>query len=131
VVVPSIYEPFGMVALEAAAAGAPLAVAATGGLAEIVEPGHTGMTFPTRDPEALADAVSTLLADQEAARLMAKRARTMVRTDYHWAGIAARTAATYRATVASTPENQAQARARLATRRPAIVVPEGNLLALH
>jgi len=53
-VVPSLYEPFGMVALEAAAAGAPLAVAATGGLAEIVEPGVTGVTFPHSDPEALA-----------------------------------------------------------------------------
>ena len=48
--VPSLYEPFGMVALEAAAAGAPLAVAATGGLAEIVEPGVTGVTFPHSDP---------------------------------------------------------------------------------
>lgn len=38
--VPSIYEPFGMVALEGAAAGAPLAVAATGGLAEIVDHPH-------------------------------------------------------------------------------------------
>ena len=53
-VVPSIYEPFGMVALEAASAGAPLAVAATGGLAEIVEPGETGVTFPAKSPEALA-----------------------------------------------------------------------------
>jgi glycogen(starch) synthase len=56
-VVPSIYEPFGMVALEAASAGAPLAVAATGGLAEIVEPGVTGVTFPARNPEGLAAAV--------------------------------------------------------------------------
>src|SRR5205823_7351336 len=71
VVVPSIYEPFGMVALEAAAAGAPLAVAATGGLAEIIEPGITGMTFPAHDPGALADAVSTLLADNPTARRMA------------------------------------------------------------
>src|SRR5258705_13130597 len=52
-VVPSIYEPFGMVALEGASAGAPLAVAATGGLAEIVEPGVTGVTFPAKSPEAL------------------------------------------------------------------------------
>ena len=40
--VPSLYEPFGMVALEAAAARTPLVVAATGGLREIVEPGVTG-----------------------------------------------------------------------------------------
>jgi len=130
VVVPSIYEPFGMVALEAAAAGAPLAVAATGGLAEIVEPGVTGVTFPAQDPEALAHAVAGLLGDDQAARHMARRARTMVRTRYDWPGIATRTAATYRATIADQPENRAEARARLAARHPAIVVPEGNLLAL-
>jgi glycogen synthase len=130
VVVPSIYEPFGMVALEAAAAGAPVAVAATGGLAEIVEPGVTGMTFPAKDPGALAHAVAGLLGDDQAARHMARRARTMVRTRYDWPGIAARTAATYRATIADQPASRATARARLAPRRPAIVVPGGNLLAV-
>src|SRR5437764_11449405 len=126
VVVPSIYEPFGMVALEAAAAGAPLAVAATGGLAELGEPGITGMTFPARDPEALAGAVSTLLADQRSARRMAKRARLMVRTRYDWPGIAARTADIYRATLATPPGH----RARRTADRPPIVVPDGNLLAV-
>ena len=130
VVVPSIYEPFGMVALEAAAAGAPLAVAATGGLAEIVEPGITGLTFPAKNPEALAEAVSTLLADNPTARRMAHQARTMVRSRYDWTGIAARTADAYRATIDNTPERRAQARARLAVRRAPIVVPEGNLLAV-
>jgi glycogen(starch) synthase len=94
-VVPSLYEPFGMVALEAAAAGAPLAVAATGGLAEIVEPGVTGVTFPHSDPHALADAVDVLLADEVSARRMAREARAMVAERYSWAAIAARTAAAY------------------------------------
>jgi glycogen synthase len=129
-VVPSIYEPFGMVALEAAAAGAPLAVSATGGLAEIVRPGVTGMTFPAKDPGALADAVCTLLRDQVGARRMARRARAMVESSYGWASIAERTAGAYRATVTDAPENRAQARARVAARRQEIVVPEGNLLAL-
>ncbi|HKT03038.1 MAG TPA: glycosyltransferase family 4 protein [Rugosimonospora sp.] len=131
-VVPSIYEPFGMVALEAAAAGAPLAVAATGGLAEIVEPGVTGVTFPAKNPDALADAVSTLLSDESNARKMADQAREMVQTRYGWAAIAKRTAASYRRTVARSPENRAKARARakLVTSRPTIVVPEGNLLTL-
>src|SRR5690606_10004069 len=94
-VVPSLYEPFGMVALEAAAAGAPLAVAATGGLAEIVEPGVTGVTFPHSDPDALAEAVGSLLADEMFARRVARRARTMVSQRYGWAQIAARTAESY------------------------------------
>jgi glycogen(starch) synthase len=126
VVVPSIYEPFGMVALEAAAAGAPLAVADTGGLAEIVKPGVTGVTFPAKNPGALADAVSTLLTDDRTAREMAQRARAMVRNTYGWVSIADRTARAYRRAIDDSPEHRAEVRAR----RRTIVVPEGNLLAL-
>jgi glycogen(starch) synthase len=113
-----------MVALEAAAAGAPIAVAATGGLAEIVEPGVTGMTFPTQNPEALADSVANLLGDDEAARHMARRARAMVRTRYDWPSIAARTVETYRATLTDRPG----ARIRTTAHHRPIVVPDGNLL---
>ncbi|NUT36345.1 MAG: glycosyltransferase family 4 protein [Hamadaea sp.] len=95
-VVPSLYEPFGMVALEAAAAGAPLAVAATGGLAEIVQPGVNGVTFPHSDPDALASAVGGLLADRSGARRMVAHGRRMLRERYAWHSIAARTAAAYR-----------------------------------
>ena len=78
-VVPSIYEPFGMVALEAAAAGTPVAVADTGGLAEIVDHGVTGVKFPSQDPSALAASVSGVLGDREFARTLARRARRRVR----------------------------------------------------
>nr|WP_221377961.1 glycosyltransferase family 4 protein [Actinoplanes polyasparticus] len=94
-VVPSIYEPFGMVALEAAAAGTPVAVADTGGLAEIVDHGVTGVKFPPGDPAALAAAVGSVLADREHARGLARRARRRVHDDFAWAGIAAATVATY------------------------------------
>jgi glycogen synthase len=129
-VVPSLYEPFGMVALEAAAAGAPLAVAATGGLAEIVEPGVTGVTFPHSDPDALADAVSTLLGDVVFARRVALEARTRITERYGWASIAARTAAAYGTAVCEAPGAQARLAARLAADRRPVVVPEGNLLAV-
>lgn len=125
-VVPSLYEPFGMVALEAAAAGAPLAVATTGGLAEIVEPGVTGVTFPHSDPDALAEAVGSLLADQAFARQVARRARTMVSRRYSWAQIAARTAESYVAAGRDAAGHETERRAG-APRRP-LVVPEGNLL---
>jgi glycogen(starch) synthase len=129
-VVPSLYEPFGMVALEAAAAGAPLAVSATGGLAEIVEPGVTGVTFPHSDPDALAGAVGTLLADQPFARSVARRARTMVAERYGWSTIAARTAAAYAtARRESSAFDSRQARMLLEQGRAKIVVPDGNLLA--
>jgi glycogen synthase len=96
-VVPSIYEPFGMVALEAAAAGTPVAVADTGGLAEIVEHGVTGVKFAPGDPVSLAEAVGAVLADREYARRLARQARRRVREDFAWPAIAARTAAVYAA----------------------------------
>ncbi|MEU8813260.1 glycosyltransferase family 4 protein [Actinoplanes sp. NPDC048796] len=94
-VVPSIYEPFGMVALEAAAAGTPIAVADTGGLAEIVDDGVTGVKFTPGSPDALAEAVDTVLTDRDLARRMARRGRRKVREDFAWPGIAAATLDTY------------------------------------
>ncbi|MFJ8204456.1 glycosyltransferase family 4 protein [Micromonospora chalcea] len=127
--VPSIYEPFGMVALEGAAAGAPLAVARTGGLAEIVEPGVTGMTFAPHDPDGLVEAVHALLSDRDRARVLARRARAMVHERYGWAAIASRTAAAYAAAIAGDPSfTAARARHRMTHGRPTPRVPEGNLL---
>ncbi|MDZ5446123.1 glycosyltransferase family 4 protein [Micromonospora sp. 4G57] len=127
--VPSIYEPFGMVALEGAAAGAPLAVARTGGLAEIVEPGVTGMTFAPQDPDGLTEAVHALLSDREHARALARRARTMVHEQYGWSAIAARTAATYAAAIANDPQFTAErAEHRMTVGRATTPIPAGNLL---
>ncbi len=95
VVVPPLYEPSGLVALEAAAAGAPLAVADTGGLRDVVEPGITGLRFTPGDARALGDAVSRLLHDRAAARRMAEHAQRAVRRDRSWAAVAARTVETY------------------------------------
>ncbi|MFF5078987.1 glycosyltransferase family 4 protein [Actinoplanes sp. NPDC000266] len=94
-VVPSIYEPFGMVALEAAAAGTPIAVADTGGLAEIVDDGVTGVKFTPGSPEALAGAVDAVLADRDFARRLARQGRLKVREDFAWPTIAAATLDTY------------------------------------
>jgi glycogen(starch) synthase len=94
-VVPSIYEPFGMVALEAAAAGTPIAVADTGGLSEIVDDGETGVKFTPGDPAALTNAVDAVLTDRELARRLARRARQKVREEFAWPGIAGATAEVY------------------------------------
>ncbi|NJP35910.1 glycosyltransferase family 4 protein, partial [Micromonospora thermarum] len=127
--VPSIYEPFGMVALEGAAAGAPLAVSATGGLAEIVEPGVTGMTFRPQDPEGLTDAVHALLSDRDHARQLARRARQMVHDQYGWAQIASRTASTYAQAITEAPAfAAARAAHRMTHGRTQPAIPEGNLL---
>jgi glycogen(starch) synthase len=128
-VVPSLYEPFGMVALEAAAAGAPLAVARTGGLVEIVDHDVTGVTFPPHETDGLVEAVDSLLADTGSARRMAAEARAMVTERFAWTGIAARTAGTYATAVADGPTFALeQAESRLAYGMPEVVFPDGNLL---
>ncbi|MER7445170.1 glycosyltransferase family 4 protein, partial [Micromonospora avicenniae] len=129
-VVPSIYEPFGMVALEGAAAGAPIAVSVTGGLAEIVEPGVTGMTFQPQDPDGLVEAVHALLADPDRARALARRAGALVREQYGWSAIARRTAASYAAAISGGPAFAAErAEQRMAAGRTLPPVSAGNLLA--
>jgi glycogen synthase len=129
-VVPSIYEPFGMVALEGASAGAPLAVAQTGGLAEIVRPGETGVTFPAKNPHALAASVGALLGDEPFARRVATRAKAMVAECYTWDAIAGRTGEVYGKAVMEAPGYAArQAATYFDHGRPTIVVPDGNLLA--
>jgi glycogen(starch) synthase len=96
VVVPSVYEPFGMIALEAQLAGTPVAVADTGGLAELVQHGITGVRFASQDPAALAEAVAGLLRDPEQAAGMARAAQLRARSGFSWQEVARRTAAVYR-----------------------------------
>ncbi|MDQ1740275.1 MAG: glycogen synthase [Pseudonocardiales bacterium] len=95
VVVPSLYEPFGMVALEAQLAGTPVAVSDTGGLAELVEPGVTGTRFLPESPAAIAAAVRQVLADPIDARQMAARAQRRAREEFGWDTVARRTAEVY------------------------------------
>jgi glycogen synthase len=96
VVLPSRYEPFGIVALEAAAAGAPLVASTAGGLGEVVVDGRTGVSFPPGDVPALAAAVHTVLADPTAAATRARAARSRLAVDFDWNHIATATAEVYR-----------------------------------
>jgi glycogen synthase len=95
VVLPSRYEPFGIVALEAAAAGAPLVASTAGGLAEVVVDGETGLSFAPGDVPGLVRAVRTVLSDPAAARVRAAAARARLATDFDWDDIAAATARVY------------------------------------
>lgn len=94
-VLPSHYEPFGIVALEAAATGIPLVVADVGGLGEAVIDGHTGMSYPPRDVAALAAAVRSVLDDPQAAQQRAVAARERLTSDFEWHCIADETAQVY------------------------------------
>lgn len=95
VVLPSRYEPFGIVALEAAAARAPVVASDAGGLGEAVLDGVTGLSFPVGDVGALAAAVVAVLDDPSAAAVRAEAAHARLATDFSWPAIAAATAALY------------------------------------
>lgn len=129
-VMPSRYEATGTVALEAAASGAALVVASTGGLASIVEHGVTGVRFPVGEPDGLADAVNALLQDPMFAQNLASKARQMVRDRHSWQATARRTAAVYADAVATAPAFEARRQATLlGNGMPVVFVPPGNLLA--
>jgi glycogen synthase len=98
VVLPSRYEPFGIVALEAAAAGAPLVASRAGGLGEVVLDGVTGLSFDPGDVAGCAAAVIAALDAPAAAHRRAETARERLATDFAWPAIAADTAALYAAT---------------------------------
>jgi glycogen(starch) synthase len=93
-VVPSIYEPFGLVALEAMASGCPCIVADTGGLREVVPHEEVGLRFTSRDPQSLAEMVERLLTQDDLRdRLVAEASEHVLRFD--WGEIAGRTTALY------------------------------------
>lgn len=94
-VLPSHYEPFGIVALEAAATGIPLVTSDVGGLGEAVIDGQTGLCYPPRDVAALAAAVRSVLDDPQAARQRAIAARERLTSEFEWHTIADETAQVY------------------------------------
>jgi glycogen(starch) synthase len=94
-VVPSIYEPFGLVALEAMASGCPCLVADTGGLREVVPNDDVGLRFRSRDPESLGEMAERLLTDTELRDRLVAEASEHVLT-FDWADVARQTAIVYR-----------------------------------
>jgi len=86
-VMPSHYESFGMVALEAMACGTPVIASEVGGLAYLVRDGETGFTIPDQEPEQLCEKISWLLNDSELHANMSQRAVEYAQ-DYAWEKIA-------------------------------------------
>ena len=89
VVVPSHYESFGMVALEAMACGTPVVASQVGGLAYLVQDGITGFTVPVNEPQALAECLIKLLEDISLRKQMGEQAAAFTQ-DYDWEKIAVR-----------------------------------------
>jgi glycogen(starch) synthase len=101
-VVPSIYEPFGLVALEAMASGCPCLVADTGGLREVVPNADVGLRFRSRDPRSLAAMAERLLTDRELReRLVAEASEHVLSFD--WTDVTRQIAALYAEVAAEQP----------------------------
>jgi alpha-maltose-1-phosphate synthase len=112
-VCPSIYEPFGLINVEAMACETPVVAAAVGGIPEIVVDGESGLlvpleldasklgspTDPGRFAADLAAGIDRMLADPEAAAVMGRRGREIVVERFAWPEIAAQTVALYRSLV--------------------------------
>jgi starch synthase len=111
---PSVYEPFGIINLEAMACGAPVVASATGGILEVVVEGETGHLVPfeadpvtsfPQHPEAfsraLAEKVSALLADPAQAKAFGAAGRRRVEQHFSWTSIAQQTIALYQQLIAA------------------------------
>ena len=114
---PSIYEPFGIINLEAMACGTPVVASAVGGIPEVVLDGETGVLVPVPqqpaapfeplDPEGfsrdLAGAINRLLAHPALRERMAVAGRARVESEFSWTAIANQTVELYRSLVAAHP----------------------------
>ena len=95
IVLPSRYEPFGIIALEAAASGTPLVASTAGGLGEAVVDGETGMSFQPGDVAGLTSAVREVLDDPAGAQQRAVAARDRLTADFDWNKVAEDTVHVY------------------------------------
>lgn len=93
-VMPSLYESFGMVALEGMACGTPVIASEVGGLGYLVQNGETGYTVPDSDPQALCEKLSILLNDASLRETMGLRAASYA-LDYAWDKIATQIVVVY------------------------------------
>lgn len=93
-VAPSIYEPFGLVAVEAMACGTPVVVSDTGGLREVVSGGH-GLTFTPQDADHLTEVLARVLGDGRLAAELTVRGRDRILARYDWGEVARSTLEVY------------------------------------
>jgi alpha-maltose-1-phosphate synthase len=104
---PSLYEPLGIVNLEAMACGAAVVASDVGGIPEVVLDAQTGLLVPPGAPKPLADAISSLVSDPARATAMGQLGRQRVVAEFSWASVAAQTAALYTALAREHAERRA------------------------
>jgi len=105
-VVPSFYESFGLVALEAMACGTPVVASRVGGLAGTVRDGETGYLIPWRCPEPFAERIELLLGNEELRRAFGRTAREAVER-FRWANVAEQVIGVYRELIERVPAGTA------------------------
>jgi glycosyltransferase involved in cell wall biosynthesis len=95
-VVPSVYEPFGIVALEGMATGVPVVASQVGGLSEVIEHNRTGIFVYPRSPESIAWGIDRVLSDPDHARWLTDNAKDKLHKAYSWEAVAMKTVEVYR-----------------------------------
>jgi len=95
-VIPSHYEPFGLVAVEAMACGTPVVASDVGGLKFTVIPEETGLLVPPQNVAGFADAIARILNDELWAGKLRRQASLRVQQNFSWTGVAARLSDLYR-----------------------------------
>lgn len=96
---PSVYEPFGIINLEAMACEIPVVASRVGGIPEVVVDGETGFLVPPADPAALAEAINAVLSSQDLAERLGKAGRARVEEHFSWQAIAMQTKKVYESAV--------------------------------
>ena len=97
---PSVYEPFGLINLEAMACETPVVASAVGGILEVVEDGRTGLLVPPARSDDLAAAIRRVLDDAAFARALGQAGRRRVEAHFSWASVAERTEQVYKDAIA-------------------------------
>ena len=106
-VCPSVYEPFGLINLEAMACETPVVASAVGGIVEVVEDGRTGVLVEPARPDALAAAIRALLEDPARGRAMGHAGRRRVEAQFSWSQVAQRTREVYADAIADFARTEA------------------------
>jgi glycogen synthase len=99
-VCPSVYEPFGLINLEAMACETPVVASAVGGILEVVEDGKTGVLVEPGRPDALVAPIRALLEDPARGRAMGRAGRRRVEAHFSWVSVATRTREVYQDAIA-------------------------------